>query len=132
MKQYVSEGRAMYEDQNHGLFSKSLAEFAIGMMRTEDEATGSMKKITPRKLQDVKDTMKEYKVEIPDEYCYTAWYLFNMAIADYPNTLKNDEQRSMFVEETLFDPDGDATNVLACFEAKMCNAGVPIFWEDYL
>lgn len=132
MKQYISEGRAIYEDHNHGLFSKALAEWAIGMMQTEDKATGIMKKLTPRRLQDVKDTLKEYKVELADEFCYTAWYLFNMAIADYPESLPTDEQRSRFVEETICDPDGDPTNVLCCFESKMCNANIPIFWEEYL
>ncbi len=71
-------------------------------------------------------------VKLPDEYIYTAWYLYHMAIADYPKTCKTDEQRASYVEETLCDPDGDPTDVLACFEAKMCNAGIPIYWERML
>lgn len=55
-----------------------------------------------------------------------------MATADYPKTLQTDEQKARFVEETICDPDGMPENVLACFEAKMCNAGVPIFWERML
>lgn len=122
----------MYEDQNHGLFSKRLAEWAIGKMRMQDASNGALKKIAARKLDDVKEVLKENKVELPEEFCYTAWYLFNMAIADYPKTLKTDEQRAMFVEETLCDPDGMPENVLDCFVVKMCNAGVPIYWEAYL
>lgn len=132
MKNYISEGRAIYEDYNHGLFSKRLAEWAISKMKTEDTATGALKSIVPRKLDDVKDVLKEYKIAYPDEFCYTAWYLFNMAIADYPKTLKTDEQRAMFVDETLCDADGMPENVLDCFVAKMCNAEIPIFWEEYL
>lgn len=132
MKHYISEGRAMYEDQNHGLFSKRLAEWAIGMMKTEDEATGVMKKIVARKLDDVKEVLAEQKVELPSEFVYTAWYLFNMAVADYPKSLKTDADRATFVEETLCDPDGCPENVLDCFVTKMCNAGVPIYWEEFL
>ena len=58
MKHYISEGRAMYEDQNHGLFSKRLAEWDISKMKTEDPATGVEKSIVPRKLDDVKDVLK--------------------------------------------------------------------------
>jgi hypothetical protein len=54
-----------------------------------------------------------------------------MAVADYPKTCKTDELRAMFVEETLCDPDGMPENVLDCFVAKMCNAGVPIYWEQF-
>ena len=132
MKHYISESRAIYEDYNHGLFSKKLAEWAISKMETEDQATGVMKKIVPRKLDDVQEVLKENKIAYPDEFVYTAWYLFNMAIADYPKALKTDEQRALFVDETLCDPDGCVENVLDCFVTKMCNAGVPIHWEDML
>lgn len=130
MKHYISEGRAIYEDENHGLFSKRLAEWAIGKMQAE--TNGIMKTITPRKLEDVKEVLKEYKIAYPEEFTYTAWYLFNMAVADYPKSLKTDEQRAYFVDETLCDPDGIPENVLDCFATKMCNAGIPIYWEDYL
>lgn len=131
MKHYISEGRAIYEDENHGLFSKRLAEWAISKMETED-ASGVMKPIAVRKLEDVKEVLKEHKIIYPDAFCYTAWYLFNMAIADYPKSLKTDEQRALFVDETLCDPDGMPENVLDCFATKMRNAGIPIYWEDYL
>lgn len=131
MKHYISEGRAIYEDENHGLFSKRLAEWAISKMQTEDN-NGVMKKITPRKLEDVKQVLKENNIAYPEEFCYTAWYLFNMAVADYPKTLKTDAQRASFVDETICDPDGQPENVLDCFATKMQNAGIPIFWEEYL
>jgi hypothetical protein len=132
MRQYISAGRAIYEDENHGLFSKKLAEWAIGNMKIEDPSTGAMKKITSRKLDDVKEVLEENKVSLPHEFIYTAWYLFNMAVADYPKTCKTDEQRASFVEETLCDPDGMPENVLDCFVTKMCNAGIPIYWEEML
>lgn len=132
MKHYISEGRAIYEDENHGMFSKRLAEWVIKNMKAKDPATGAMKAVTPRKLEDVKEVLKENRIDLPEEFCYTAWYLFNMAIADYPKTCKTDEQRATFVEETLCDPDGMPENVLDCFATKMRNAGVTILWEEYL
>lgn len=67
-----------------------------------------------------------------DKYKYTAWYLFNMAIADYRVSLPNDEVRACFVWETIKDPDGCPANVLDCFVTKMCNAGEIICWEEML
>ena len=129
MKHYMSEERAIYEDMYHGLFSKKLAEWAISNMEAEEPTTGALKHIVVRKLDDVQEVLEENKVKLPSEFDYTAWYLFNMAVADYPKTCKTDEQRAMFVEETLCDPDGCPENVLDCFVTKMCNAGVPIYWE---
>lgn len=129
MKQYISEERAIYEDLYHGQFSRKLAKWAIDNMMTEDSVTKKMKPITPRSADDVAEILSDNKISIPDSMFYTAWYLFNMAIADYQKTCKTDEQRATFVEETLFDPDGHPCNVLDCFVTKMCNADIPIFWE---
>lgn len=131
MKQYISEDRAIYEDMYHGMFSKKLAEWAISNMETEDKASKMIKKIIPRRLDDVQAVLRENKIELPNEMIYTSWYLFNMAVADYPETLKTDEQRALFVKETLCDPDGTPENTLDCFVAKMCNAGIPIYWEMF-
>lgn len=132
MKQYISEGEAIYQDQNQGLFSKRLAEWAISCMEMKDPTTKEMKSLKAPKLEETKELLGQFNIDLPQEFLYTAWYLHAMSLADYPKTIKTDEQRAMFVEETLCDPDGMPENVLACFEAKMCNAGVPIFWEKYL
>lgn len=131
MKYYISESRAIYEDMYHGLFSKKLAEWAIGNMEMKDLTSKTMKPIVIRKVDDVQQVLKENKIELPNEFIYTAWYLFNMAVADYPKSLLNDMQRALFVEETLCDPDGVVENTLDCFVAKMCNAGMPIYWEMF-
>lgn len=130
MKEYVSEGRAMYEDQNHGLFSKRLAKYAIGNMQVKDGK--ELKPLKPHTIDEMDEVMKAADIEIPDRLTYTAWYLFNMAYADYPKTLTTDTQRAEFVKETLLDPDCCPEAVLECYVAKMCCMKEPIFWEKYL
>ena len=132
MKQYISQARAAYEDMYHGMFSRKLAEWAVGCMEMKDTATKQTRPIVATPIDEVQSILKENGVDLPDEFIYTAYYLYNMATADYPKTLQTDEQKARFVEETICDPDGMPENVLACFEAKMCNAGVPIFWERVL
>ena len=132
MKQYISEARAIYEDNYHGQFSKNLAEWGISNMKLKDPSTGQMRKIRAKSAEEVMEILKTNGVEIPEEYIYTAWYLYHMAVADYRKTCKTDEDRASFVEETLMDPDGMPENVLDCFVAKMCNAGKPIYWEKMM
>lgn len=132
MKQYISQGEAMYQDQNHGLFSKRLAEWAISNMEMKDNATKEIKPIKAPTIDETKELLEKHGIEMPQEFIYTAWYLHAMCIADYPKTCKTDEQKAMFIDETICDPDGMPENVLACFAAKMCNAEIPIFWEKYI
>ena len=132
MKQYISEARAVFEDYYHGMFSKKLAEWAISKMRIKDPATKEMRQLQPRTIEEMKEVLLNNGVQLPNEYVYTAWYLYNMSFADYPKALTNNTQRAHFVEETLCDPDCCPEAVLECFVAKMCTMGVPIYWEEYL
>ena len=127
MKKFTSEARKAYEDMNHGMFSKSLAEFAISNMK--DKRGERVNTVT---LEEYKTLINRLGHKIEDKYLYTSWYLYNMAIADYKETLPSVEQRFSFVKETLFDPDCCPEAVLECFVAKMCIMGVPIYWENYL
>lgn len=129
MKNYISEGRAMYEDENHGLFSRKLAEWAISKMKRKDPTTKEMKPIKAPTLEETAKLLADFKVELPEAFIYTAWYLWAMSIADYPKALPTDAMRAAFVDETINDPDCCPEAVLDCFEAKMCLMGVPIHWE---
>jgi len=132
MKQLISEDRAIYEDMYHGQFSKRLAEWAVSKMKKKEFDSGEMKPITKKSPEDVKKILTQYGAELPEKYKWTAWYLYHMACADYPNALPTDERRAYFVYETICDPDGCVGNVIDCFVTKMCNAGEPIYWEDML
>jgi hypothetical protein len=132
MKQYISEEEAMYEDLYHGNFSRKLALWAIDRMEKENPTTGKLEPITRRSFDDVMEIMKANNVNIPDEHVYSAYYLYHMTLADYPESLPTDKHRAKYVEETLCDPDGEPRNVPDCFVTKMCNAGVPIYWERFL
>lgn len=122
----------MYEDYNHGHFSRRLADWAISNMQTKDVTSGKMTAIKPTPLEEVKEALKEAGVKVDEKTVYTAWYLFNMAKADYPKALPTDAARAQFVGETINDPDCCPEAVLECFIAKMCTIGVPIHWEEYL
>lgn len=132
MKNYISEGRAIYEDYNHGNFSKKLAEWAISKMKVKDTATGTLKPLKPHDLSEMKEILKANKITLPENLIYSAFYLYNMTFADYSKTITTDEQRATFIEETLLDPDCKPEAVLECFVAKMSVMNVTIFWENYL
>lgn len=132
MKYIMTEEEAMYMQAYQGHFSRKLAAWAIGNMEMEEQGTHAMKPVTMRSVDDVMEILKTNGVEVPDECTFDAWYLYMMIIADYPKSLPTDKQRALYVDETLCDPDGDPTNVLSCFVAKMCNAGIPIHWQMFV
>lgn len=127
----MTEEEAVYQQNYHGHFSKRLAEWAISNMVAKDQS-GIKRRISTHTVDEVMSILRENGVEIKEQNIYDAWYLYHMSIADYLKSLPNDKQRSLFVEESICDPDGTEGDVLSCFEAKMCNAGVPIHWERFI
>lgn len=127
MEYILPDGLKQYMDAYHGQFSRKLAEWAIGKMRVRRFDKEEEIKMIP--LVSVMQALKDAGVNIQEECTYTAWYLYHMAISDYPRTCDTDSKRAWFVDETLNDPDGKPSNVLACLRAKMDNAGVAIMWE---
>ena len=132
MKYLMSEEEAAYNTLYQGHFSRKLASWAISNMEMEDATTKTMKPVAVRSVEDVMSVLKANGVEIEDECTFDAWYLYHMCIADYSKSLQTDKLRATYIEETICDPDGDPTNVLACFVAKMCNKGIPIMWDLFI
>lgn len=128
----MTEEEAAYMQAYQGHFSRKLASWAIGNMETVDPATGKIRNIPVVPVDDVMEILKVNNVKIPYESKFDAWYLYMMTLNDYPESLTTDKQRAKYIEETICDVDGDSTNVLACFVAKMCNAGIPIYWQDFV
>lgn len=131
MQYYISRGEAQYMDANKGYFSKALAEWAISRMQVDDEK-GDLIDIKAVPIEKVDETLRRFKVEIPEESRYDAWYLYNMCRADYAKSLPTDEKIVEYIDETINDPDCEPTSVLACFRAKMDIMNVPIHWERYI
>ena len=131
MDYILPEGLKKYLDIYHGQFSRKLAEWAIGKMKAKKNVgnPGDLVAVKVVPIEAVMEALKGAGVHVDEECVYTAWYLWHMAIADYPRALDSDARRAWYIDETLNDPDGKQGDVLACFWAKCNNAGVAVLWE---
>lgn len=123
----ISEDEAQYMEHYKGHFSKRMAEWAISMMERDGQ------RIQPYPLEEVENMIAPFRNKIGEECIFDAWYLANMAKADYlGSSLADKAHVSLFVKDTLCDPDGEPEMVLACFRAKCDVKGIPIHWERML
>lgn len=129
---YYSEEEQIYLDKYKGHFNKKLADWAIEHMEKENSTTGLLEPIKKKTLDEFDTFIKAQGMKISDDSYYDAYYLWHMAAADYPRALSDSSHVANYIEETINDPDGEPTAVLACFKAKMENCDKPIFWEMFL
>ena len=89
--------------------------------------------VKPYSLSEVEEMIEPFRKSIGEESVYDAWYLANMCKADYlGSSIPDKEHVALYVKDTLCDPDGEPTMVLACFRAKCDVKGLPIHWERFL
>ena len=130
MNYMMTDEEAVYMQVNQGHFSQRMADWAISMMKRKDEESGKMKRITPYPIETVEAMLRHWNVEIPEVCVYDAWYLANMVRADYQgSSIEDDEHLVKYIDDTINDPDGVPTMVLACFKAKCNEKGIAIHWE---
>ncbi len=111
-------------------FNKNLCKFATDMMKREDNASGMLKKITPMKMEELKELLEKHKIELEPNDWYDALYLANMVKADYwGSSIEDEEHMARYIEDVICDVDGYEGIVFSRFLADCTCKGVVIFWD---
>lgn len=111
-------------------FNKNLCKFATDMMKREDNASGMLKKITPMKMEELKELLDKHKIELEPNDWYDALYLANMVKADYwGSSIEDEEHMARYIEDVICDVDGYEGIVFSRFLADCTCKGVVIFWD---
>ena len=120
--------------RNYGFsFSKKACEFAVGLMRRENKATGKMEKIEPYSREKVEELLSKADVKLENNIGYNFVYVLNMSLADYWKESIEDEQHlAKHVKAIIDDVDDNPENLFRMWIAKMDGNGIPIPWEDLL
>lgn len=111
-------------------FNKNLCKFATDMMKREDNASGMLKKITPMKMEELKELLEKHKIELEPNDWYDALYLANMVKADFwGSSIEDEEHMARYIEDVICDVDGYEGIVFSRFLADCTCKGVVIFWD---
>ena len=113
-------------------FSKKLYEFAVENMRRES-ADGRLERVKPLTVDELKNILSKYKINIESNDLYNALYLAAMVKADYWGTsIEDDEHLAKFIEDTLCDVDAADGQVFARYLADCSVKGCVIHWNEML
>lgn len=122
------EGYREYVRKHGRHFSEGLCEFAVGMMKGEDE-----KPITPMKKEEVDALLKEFKVEVKNGREHDTVFVANMGMADYlGDSVPDMEHLAKYVRNVIDDPDGYEGIAFGRWVADMCHKHVEVPWEEFV
>lgn len=114
-------------------FNKNMYEFAVGNMERKNKSSGTVKKMSPMSVDELKSILSRHNVEIQTNDIYDALYLATMVKADFwGSSIEDEEHMAKYISDTICDVDGYEGIVLCRFIAD-CNAkGIAIFWDMML
>lgn len=119
--------------KNYGYhFNKKIYEFAVEHMFRKKK-DGSKERIEPSEKDKVDELLKKHNITLENNVMYDAAYVYSMAIADFfGKSLPNEQYVAMWVRDKIDDVDQPDGYIFNEWYAKMCYAGIPIDWTEFV
>jgi hypothetical protein len=119
--------------KNYGYhFNHKLYKFAVENMYRKKK-DGSKEKIEPSEKDKVDEVLKKHNITLENNVMYDAAYVYSMALADFfGKSLPNEQYVAMWVKDKIDDVDQPDGYIMNEWYAKMCFAGIPIDWEEFV
>lgn len=128
IEQTQPSGYAEYMAEYGEHFSKKMCEWAVSMMRDDNDA-----KIAAWDKEGVEAMLTRYGITLDHDKGYDKVYVANMCKADFLGKSVPDESHlALYVKNLLDDPDGYEGLVFNRFVMDCMGMGIPIIWEDML
>ena len=119
---------------NYGFhFNKRACEFAVSLMKKQNQATGKKEKIEPWTKDQVDEILAKNGVKLENAVMYDRVFVANMAKADYwKSSIEDEKHLALFVKDYLDDTDASNDVAFRRWMATMIGNGEPIEWVDLL
>lgn len=119
--------------QNYGYhFNHKMYKFAVGKMYKKNR-DGKEEKIEPIEKEKVEEMLKKYNVTLENDVMYDSTYLYSMIMADFfGKSIPNEQYVAMHIKDKIDDVDQPDGYIFNEWYAKMCFAGMPIDWEEFV
>lgn len=119
--------------QNYGYhFNHKMYKFAVSKMYKKNR-DGKEEKIEPIEKEKVDEMLKKYNVTLENDLMYDSAYLYSMIMADFfGKSIPNEQYVAMHIKDKIDDVDQPDGYIFNEWYAKMCFAGMPIDWEEFV
>lgn len=120
-----------YLKYNGWHFNKKACDFAVGLMRKKNTATGKSEKVEPLTKEQVDAMLTKYGVTLENNVDYDYVYVANMGKADlFKSSITDEQHLAMYIKDVIDDYDAGDGEVMREWDAKMTARGIPVEWDE--
>lgn len=118
--------------KNYGYhFNHKIYEFAVSKMFKKNG--DKREKIQPTDKDKVQEILKKYNITLENDEMYDSSYVYSMIMADFMGkSIPNEQYAAMYIKDKIDDADQPDGYIFNEWYAKMCYAGIPIDWEEFV
>lgn len=118
--------------KNYGYhFNHKIYEFAVSKMFKKNG--DKREKIQPTDKDKVQEILKKYNITLENDEMYDSSYVYSMIMADFMGkSIPNEQYAAMHIKDKIDDADQPDGYIFNEWYAKMCYAGIPIDWEEFV
>lgn len=119
--------------KNYGYhFNHKIYRFAVSKMFKKNK-DGKEEKIEPVEKEKVQEMLKKYNITLENDEMYDSSYVYSMIMADFMGkSIPNEQYAAMHIKDKIDDADQPDGYIFNEWYAKMCFAGIPIDWEEFV
>lgn len=122
-----------YLSNNGWHFNKKACDFAVSLMKKENQSTKKKEKIEPYTKEQVDEMLKKYNVVLENNVGYDYVFVANMCKADYlKSSIADEHHLALYVKDTIDDVDaGDGVTMRRWYATMVANGEI-VDWEEIL
>ena len=122
-----------YLSNNGWHFNKKACDFAVSLMKKENQSTKKKEKIEPYTKEQIDEMLKKYNVVLENNVGYDYVFVANMCKADYlKSSIADEHHLALYVKDTIDDIDaGDGVSMRRWYATMVAN-GEMVDWDDIL
>lgn len=118
--------------KNYGYhFNHKIYQFAVSkMFKKNGDKREKIQAIDKDKVQEI---LKKYNITLENDEMYDSSYVYSMIMADFMGkSIPNEQYAAMHIKDRIDDADQPDGYIFNEWYAKMCYAGIPIDWEEFV
>lgn len=129
----IPEGMRKYLQHYGWHFTRKACEFAIGLIRKKNAATGKMEKVEYMAKEQVDTMLTKAGITLENNYDYDYVFLANLGKATlFKSSVADEQHLAMYVKDIIDNENIGDGEIMRQWDASMTARGIPVDWYEML
>ncbi len=129
----MPDGMRKYLQHYGWHFTRKACEFAIGLLRKKNAATGKMEKVEYMAKEHVDAMLSKFGITLENNYDYDYVFIANLGKATlFKSSIADEQHLAMYVKDIIDNENIGDGEIMRQWDSSMVARGIPVDWYEML